>query len=125
MRRFIHNCRSQRLERRSGQLTTEDIKAQIQLVILREQQRIENNERFKSDRDRLNLQKNEKGILICKGRNEGDYPVYLPERSLLTDKIVEHCHLKTLHGGVSTTMTEVRQNYWVPKLRQRVKSIRH
>ena len=123
--RFIHNCRVRKGERTLGQLTTQDIQSQIELVILRAQRRFENNERFKSDRERLNLQKNDKGIFICKGRIEGDYPVYLRERSLLTDKIVEHCHLQTLHGGVSITMTEVRRNYWVPKLRQRVKSIRH
>ena len=125
MRRFIHNCRSQRGERISGQLTTQDIQDQIDSMILREQRRVEKDERFKSDRERLNLQKNGKGIFVRKGRIEGDYPLYLPERSLLTDKKVEHCHLRTLHVGVSITMTEVRRSYWVPKLRQRVKSIRH
>ena len=75
---------------------------------------------------KLAPKKNDKGIFICKGRIEGDYTVYLSEGSLLTDKIVEHYHLQTLHGGVSITMTEVRRNYWVTKLnRQRVKSIRH
>ena len=90
MRRFIHNCRFKKCERNSGQLTTHEVQAQIQLVTLREQQRDENNERFGSDRERLNLQKNEKGNYICKGRIEGDYPVYLPDRSPLTDKVIEH-----------------------------------
>ena len=94
-------------------------------MILREQQRIENNEKFESDKERLNLQKNEAGIFICKGRIIGDYPVYLPVRSFLTGKIMEHCHLRTLQGGVDITMTEVRRKYSVLKLRQLVKRIRH
>ena len=118
---MVQRKRSQRDGKISGQLTTQDIQDQMEFLVWREQRSVKNCERFKSNKERLNLPKNEKGIFICEGRIEEDYPLYLPKRSLLTDKIVEHCHLGTLHWGLSITMTEV----YVPKLKQRVKSIRY
>ena len=72
----------------------------------------------------LNLQKNADGLLECRGRVQGLYPIYLPTESLFTEKLVMHCHKVTLHGGVIQTMTQVRENYWIPRLRQLVKRLR-
>ena len=41
-----------------------------------------------------------------------------------TRKLVERVHVETLHGGVGLTMAAVREDYWVPKLRRLVKSVR-
>ena len=60
----------------------------------------------------------------CQGRIKGDYPVFLPQNHLFTRKLVEHVHLTTLHGGVRMTTAKVRDQYWVPKLRQLVKRVR-
>ena len=60
---------------------------------------------------RLNLRR-AGGILKCHGRILGDH---------YTEKLVEHCHNETLHGGVSPTMTKVREIYWIPRLRRLVK----
>ena len=35
------------------------------------------------------------------GRIQGHHPVYLPDKSIYAEKIVEEAHLATLHGGVS------------------------
>ena len=72
----------------------------------------------------LNLQANETGVLECRGRIEGEYPVYLPRDCVYTQKAVERAHLTTLHSGVSAMMTKVRDRFWVPKLRQLVKRVR-
>ena len=32
-------------------------------------------------------------------------------------------HTQTLHGGVSMTLTKVRENYWVPRLRRLIKQV--
>lgn len=51
------------------------------------------------DREVLNLYLNQEGLLESRGRLQGDYPVYLPETSLYSQRIVK-AHLQTLHGGV-------------------------
>ena len=72
----------------------------------------------------LNLQKNVEGLLECRGRIQGKYLVYLPSNAPFTRKLVERVHVETLHGGVGLTMAAVREDYWVPKLRRLVKSVR-
>ena len=62
---------------------------------------------------------------MCMGRVEGDYPAYLPAKDLFSEKIVERAHLKTLHGGVGFTITEVRRKYWIPQLRRMAKGVIH
>ena len=59
------------------------------------------------------------------GRIVGDYPIYLPPKNIFNEKIVEDAHLCTLHGGVGLTMTKVRRRYWIPKLIQLTKQVRH
>ena len=77
---------------------------------------------FQNDVKRL---KNGRGVLICKGRIDGDYPEYLPPSSLLSDKIFADALLRTLPREVDYTVTEVRQQYWIPRLRQLTKKVIH
>lgn len=37
--------------------------------------------------------------------------------------MVAEAHLKTLHGGVGLTMAEIRERYWIPRLRRLVKKV--
>ena len=60
---------------------------------------------------------------MCKGRIQGDFPIYLPSTSILSEKIIQECHKLTLHGGVTTTMAKVRDKLWIPKLRQITKRV--
>ena len=55
----------------------------------------------------LNLQPNQEGLLECQGRIQGEYPVYIPETSILGLRLVEEAHKETLHGGVRLTMARV------------------
>ena len=34
--------------------------------------------------------KNQKGLYICKGRIKGEYPEYIPDKSAISDKFIEH-----------------------------------
>ena len=72
----------------------------------------------------LNLQPNQEGLLECQGRIQGEYPVYIPETSILGLRLVEEAHKETLHGGVGLTMARVYARYWIPKLRQLMKKVR-
>ena len=73
------------------------------------------------DKERLGVQRNEEGVLVCKGRLQGQYLVYLPDSHPYTTKLVEDTHQRTLHGGVSLTMARIQENVWVPRLRRMVK----
>ena len=86
---------------------------------------MKNTEKVKSDIKSLDLQENEEGIYICKGRIEGAHPIYIPKESPLVEKIIFTEHKRTLHGGVTITMTSVRSTYWIPSLRQQTKSVIH
>ena len=79
--------------------------------------------KFSADKLQLNLQPRVSGILECRGRLIGAYPVYLPDDNLFTFKFVQHAHLTTLHGGVTLTMTKVRETHWVPRLRALTKKV--
>ena len=72
----------------------------------------------------LQLAKDEAGLIRCYGRIQGYTPNFIPRKSTLARRIIEHCHTQMLHGEVSATMSKVRQKYWIPKLRSLVKSVR-
>lgn len=96
-------------------LRTEEIESARRTWIKQIQSAHEETNKFKQDKERLNLQKYQHGIYVCIGRVEGDYPIYLPMNDVFSQKLVEHSHKKTLHGGVGFTITEVRRHYWIQK----------
>ena len=89
----------------TGPLTTREIEKAEKLLTLNGQQQID--ETFPQDQLRLNLQPNEDGVLECRGRVQGFYPIYIPGSSLWARKFVEHAHKSTLHGGFGLTMVKV------------------
>ena len=82
-----------------------------------------NTTKFSEDRLRLNLQESNDGLFECRGRIQGEYPIYVPGDHVLARKLVEEVHLKTLHGGVGMTMAGIREKYWIPKLRRLAKQV--
>ena len=86
MRRFAHNSlRSRRTPRAQGLLITEETKSQ-RLFWEKQAQRSCDIERY---RVALKLQPNQHGLLECRGRIQGEYPVYIPETSMLGLRLVE------------------------------------
>ena len=79
--------------------------------------------RYQEDVLQLNLQPNRDGVLECRGRIQGHYPIFLPDGQCYTKKFVAQAHLATLHGGVGSTMAKVREYYWVTRLRRLTKKI--
>ena len=119
--RFKENCKS--TEKRGGPLITEEISAANKVWIKRTQEQVAGSPEFEQQKSQLRLGKDHRGIYVCCGRLQGDYPVYLPTKSTFTEALVRNAHLTTLHGGVGLTMTKIREHYWVPKLRQLTKKI--
>ena len=89
--------------------------------IRRVQTRVNNSPKFADDKLQLNLQSNGEGILEFRGRIQGHYPIFLPDNSLFTEKLVQHAHRRRLHGGMGLTTAEVRERFWVLKLRKLAK----
>ena len=116
--RFLFNIQNPKL-RSKGPLTTHEIDQQYSFWIKRAQGKCD----LQEDRLRLNLQLNEENVLECRGRIQGQYPVYLPDTHPFTVKMVENAHERTLHGGVGMTMARVREHYWVPRLRQLTRKV--
>ena len=120
--RFAKNCRMQKKDRDEGPLTTQEIMSANDFWIRQTQRQAEEKEEFKSDQANLNLEKIDQ-IYRCKGRIQGEYPIYIPNKSEFARKLVMNAHLMTLHGGVGMTMTHIREKYWIPKLRQLTKTM--
>lgn len=116
--RFIANLQHPD-SRTFGPLTTDELECHFKVWEKKVQRSCDNEE----DRGRLNLQENPQGILECRGRIQGHYPVYLSDKHLFTTKLVEDAHLRTLHGGVGMTMARVRELHWVPRLRQLTRKV--
>ena len=118
--RFLNNCRKSKV---GGPLTTEKVLEQRKFLIKREQNLYSHTKNFEISRQQLNLKMNREGIYKCLGRIQGDCPVFIPKKSLLAEKLVEEAHLPTIHGRVTLTMTKIRDQYWIPTLKQLVKRI--
>ena len=78
----------------------------------------------------LQLYLDKAGYLRCGGRIHNaplsesvKFPLLLPSKHSLTALIVLAAHATVLHGGVNTTVTAIRQKFWIPSARQYVKSI--
>ena len=120
--RFTYNSRHP-TNKISGPLTTDEISKQTVFWVKRAQREGLSNPSFPEDKHQLNLQLNADGVLECRGRIQGEYPVYLPDSVLYTAKCAQRAHVTTLHGGVSLTMAKVREKLWVPRLRKLTKQI--
>ena len=122
--RFVKSCRVSSDNRKTGPLTSGEVEDSELWWIKRTQKEAKKDPEFEDIQLQLNIQSNESGVLECRGRIEGDYPMYLPRESIFTKKVIERAHLATLHGGVAMTMAKVRERFWVPKLRRLVKQVR-
>ena len=78
----------------------------------------------------LRLYLDDDNLIRCGGRIHNapldqfiKFPYLLPRKHPLTDMIIADTHKKLHHGGTAVTVTAIRQVYWVPTIRQRVRSI--
>ena len=70
------------------------------------------------------------GLLRCRGRIHNAplselarFPYLLPQNNHLTELIVYHTHARLSHTGVGSTLTALRQSFWIPTRRQYVKKL--
>ena len=90
IRRFTHNCRSK--SRKHNALTTREIQEVGKCLVRMSQtaKMLEND--YQEISQRLGLTIDEEGILRCRGKVTGEYPVYIPTNSKLARRITVSLH---------------------------------
>ena len=97
IRRFVFNCRAEKENRHKGPLITEEINDQHTFWIQRAQSY--QNDQISEHKLRLNVETNdEDGVMYCKGRIQGEHPIYFPDVHPYTKRIVHEAHERTLQG---------------------------
>ncbi|XP_050298613.1 uncharacterized protein LOC126737669 isoform X1 [Anthonomus grandis grandis] len=114
--RFIYNTRNK--ERHTGPLSTEEIN-QAEIFVLRQVQQ----EFFKDNKNRLSgmeVFEDMDGVIRLKSRisNRSDcdnflFPVILPGKHFLVNRLIFGEHLKLGHIGAQSLMCILRQNFWI------------
>ena len=77
----------------------------------------------------LRLFVDEDGLLHCGGRlqnadvrYDAKYPILIPGKHF-SELVVKDAHMHMLHAGLESTVSHIRQTFWIPKIRQVVKSV--
>ena len=124
-------------ETMTGPLNTDEIQKAKLLWELHIQRKhysgtIDNLRKGKKDnlQAQLNLQLDKNGLIRCHGRlanaeltQGAKSPKILPKKEYFTKLTVVHYHQKVLHSGVSQTLAQIRQEYWIPHGRALTKLI--
>lgn len=97
VRHFTDGCRKRR---RNGPLTKFEIMEAEKTWVQIAQQTCDMTTNLKLTAD-------DSGVMRCDERIQGYKPIFIPRKSALARRIIEHCHLQTLHGGVAATMNRV------------------
>ncbi|KHN88207.1 hypothetical protein Tcan_01028, partial [Toxocara canis] len=108
-----------------GPFTASDHRIALQLLIRQEQTNV-----MSEDIDKWNLILDDNLIWRCHGRlseatvpTSRKFPIFLPRDSHITQLLVLHIHSTLMHAGVSTTLTQVRQKYWIAQGKSKVQRI--
>ena len=72
------------------------------------------------------------GILRCHGCYANAYisedmkcPKLLPRKDFFTELVILETHGHLIHAGISHTLSQLRQEYWIPQGRAEVRRIIH
>ena len=78
----------------------------------------------------LKLFLDDKGLIRSGGRlhnarleYNAKHPILIPRNHHLTDLIIRWAHTMVLHARITSTVTYIRNTYWIPRIRQVVKKI--
>ena len=82
-------------------------------------------------KNQLNLQQDTNGLLQCHGRFGNatslnqltKFQKLQPKDEYCTKFVIENCHRRVLHAGVSQTLAQLKLEYWVPYGRSIVRKI--
>ena len=138
MLRFIHNL-SKRHTRLTGPLSVSELQSAKKFWISSSQHSCfkdelsyllkRNRHHYPTLVKQLRLFLDKSNLIRCGGRihnapvsEMAKFPYLLPPRHTLTNMIIQQTHKKLHHAGVNATVTALRQVFWIPTIRQRVKT---
>ncbi|XP_071161140.1 uncharacterized protein [Mytilus edulis] len=138
--RFIRNCRSPILQRNKAKyVSREELQDATECWILNCQRTSFKDEmlhlKLKDTKPtvlvrQLRLYLNNKDAICCGGRihnapvcENTKFPYLLPRSHHFTKLVVLDIHKYMKHSGVLSTVTQIRQTYWIPRIRQYVRGI--
>jgi hypothetical protein len=119
--RFKHNClaSSQKLNRKNGPIQTDEIENARNHWVNKVQSNMP--ETLESPGWKF-VRDDEANVLKCEGRISGYRPTYL-NGGRFVEKLIQHSHEEAMHLGVASTMSLIRENWWIPHLRSKVKKV--
>ena len=136
--RFIHNLRKLQ-PLLSGPLTSSELSGACRNLITAVQRcsypeelayLLKTSPKYPHLIKQLRLFIDDKKLICCGGRihnaptsDLSKFPYLLPRHHPVTQMIVMDTHKNLNHGGVSTTVTALRQIFWIPSMRQCVRSL--
>ena len=136
--RFINNCKKPLHERVFGPLTPSEqhhalitwVKQCQQDAYSTEITNLKNKSANRSALVRqLRLFLDTDQLIHCGGRihnvplsDMAKFPLLLPPKHQLTSLIIYSVHLRLFHAGTTSTLTAIRQRFWIPTGRQQIKS---
>ena len=130
--RFIKNLKEKKAKRdiNIGRLEVGEIENAEKVLIKDVQETLRERADFERLSRQLGIVNDESGLLVCQGRLansdldiQAKYPIILPRESLLTELIINDCHLKVHHNKLRCTLAELRSRFWVLQGRQKVKQV--
>ena len=131
--RFVKHMK-QRSERAraSGHITPEELHQAESYWLKESQSLLSSKPVFKIWQKQFGLFQDELGVWRCRGRlSNADlpfatkHPVFLDSQHYLTTLIVRDAHATIKHNGVSETLTELRDKYWIVRGRSFVRKVLH
>ena len=143
VQRFVHNARNTKDDRITGPLSEEINSAELRWIKCRqmstyidihhELSTLQNKASKKTspiiDTLKLFLDKND--VIRCKGRIDNSpasenakSPILISKHDSICPLIINDAHKSLMHyGGINSTVAKIRQKFWIPEIRQRVKTI--
>ena len=126
--RFINNLKHSSTKI-SGHITVEEVESSKLLWIKNEQNYASSYKHIGNLKRQLGLF-TENGIIRLRGRfkyldweDSKKYPVLLPRTSHFTKLLILKAHADVLHSGIIGTLNQLRNEYWICRGRQVVRSI--
>ena len=110
--------------------TDQDISVAETLWIKEIQKSLSKNRKFDISKKQFGIFTDHQGIVRCTGRltkaelpTSVKHPISLEKDHQITSLIVKGSHIRVMHGGVKSTLTELRARFWIVQGRQFVRKL--
>ncbi|XP_015907537.2 uncharacterized protein [Parasteatoda tepidariorum] len=122
--RFYKNTLRNHSDRKKGKLEVEEIEASEKFVLKEIQGESFNGKiNFRTVKDRDGLLRVETKITSRKDLETFRFPILLPIKHDLVEKLIMDKHIELKHAGVQTLMSHLRESFWIIKTRKTIRNV--